>query len=117
MGFKVTGSDKGKHAAVAIQRWCKTNGFTVPVTEHYFCKPRLYRFDLAWPDDFCAIDIQGGGWVTGHHSRGQGLADDCEKMSLAAINGWRVLLCTHDQIKSGKLYEWIELLFPPVVLQ
>lgn len=117
MGIKVSNLEKGKHYAKVVQAWCKRNGFTVPITEHYFCKPRMFRFDLCWVEDKVAVEFQGGNWVQGRHNRGAGFESDCEKFSLAAIRGWRILLCTYRQVDSGKLFDWIEAIFPPFVIQ
>ena len=54
------------------------------------------------------VDVQGGVWIKGGHTTGTGVTRDCEKYSLAAIEGYRVILCTPDQIKSGQVLQWIE---------
>ena len=68
---------------------------------------RDFRFDLAFPAERLAVDIQGGGWIAGHHSRGAGMEDDCEKISGAVALGWRVLLVTPKQVKNGRALGWI----------
>ena len=77
-----------------------------PVREHRFAKPRRWRFDFAWPERMIALEVDGGTWVNGRHSRGSGVAADCEKASRAAILGWRVLRVTGDQVKSGEALAW-----------
>lgn len=111
MGFKIADSYKGTHYAIVVRAWCKKNGFPVPVKEHYFAKPRMFRFDLAFLEEKIAVEFQGGNWVEGRHTRGEGFERDCEKFSIAAVKGWRVILCTYDQADSGKLFEWLELIF------
>lgn len=105
---------KGQLAADAVQDWCRRHGFTVPVTEHRFHPDRFWRFDLCWPDDMVAIELQGGIWQKGGggHTRGKHYQDDCEKYSEAAILGWRLIQATFEQLESGKLFEWIERMFP-----
>ena len=48
----------------------------------------------------------------GAHSTGAGITRDAEKASLAAIQGYRLILVTGKQIKSGHAINWIrEALF------
>lgn len=53
------------------------------------------------------IEIDGGGYVAGRHSRGGGMEADCEKQSAAAILGYRVIRCTPRQVENGTALEWI----------
>jgi very-short-patch-repair endonuclease len=80
-----------------------------PVLEHPGIPGRKFRFDLAWPDRHVALEIDGAVWINGRHSRGSGVQKDCEKFSLAAIYGWRVMRVTPDQVKSGKALRWLGL--------
>ena len=74
---------------------------------------RDFRFDF-WcfklVEDDLLIEVQGGVWLKGKsgHSSGTGITRDCEKLSLAAVNGYRVIVVTPAQIKSGKAIEWIK---------
>ncbi len=70
--------------------------------------PRKWRFDLAWPDRMLAVEVQGGIFVRGKHSRGVGQERDAEKLSRAAVLGWRVLIVTDRFVKSGEALQWIE---------
>ncbi len=54
-----------------------------------------------------AIEVQGGTWIGGAHSRGAGQERDCEKAAHAAIAGITLIPVTGGQIKSGKAIEWI----------
>lgn len=71
------------------------------VAEHVFAPPRKWRFDRAWPDHMLAVEIEGGTWTGGRHSRGVGFEADCIKYSEAAIAGWRVLRFTTNMVKTG----------------
>jgi hypothetical protein len=53
------------------------------------------------------VEIDGGGWVQGHHSRGKGIEDDAEKQSAAAILGFRVIRATPRQVENGTALSWI----------
>lgn len=67
-----------------------------------------WRFDLAWPEQRIAVEVDGGGWIAGRHSRGAGMEDDCHKLSQAVAWGWRVLRVTPAQVKRGIAVRWCE---------
>lgn len=58
----------------------------------------------------CLVEVQGGVWLKGKsgHSSGTGITRDCEKLSLAAINGYRTIVVTPAHIKSGQAIAWIK---------
>jgi len=72
-----------------------------PVREHRFHETRKWRFDFAYPSQKLAIEVEGGVWSGGRHTRGSGFTNDCEKYNAALMNGWRVYRCTPDMIKKG----------------
>jgi very-short-patch-repair endonuclease len=79
------------------------------VREYQFAKHlgRRWRFDLCWPDLKLAVEVEGGSWVNGAHTRGRHFESDCEKYNEAAILGWRVLRLTTDMVTSGKSVDFI----------
>lgn len=81
-----------------------------PVQEYRFAPPRRWRFDVAFLEHKLAVEIDGGGFVQGRHSRGTGMEKDNEKMAAALIDGWRVLRVTPRQVTSGLAIGWIEQL-------
>jgi very-short-patch-repair endonuclease len=62
-----------------------------PEEEYMFHPDRKWRFDFAYPDQKIAIEIEGGVWTQGRHTRGSGFVKDCEKYNAAAMLGWRIL--------------------------
>ncbi len=80
------------------------------VREHEFAKAigRLWRFDFAWVDRKVALEVEGGTWINGAHSRGKHFEGDCEKYAIAAIHGWRVIRATTDQVRSGVAGAWMQ---------
>lgn len=70
--------------------------------EHYFAKPRMWRFDFAWPEYMLAVEIEGGSWNNGRHNRGSGFEEDCEKYNAAALRGWWVMRFTTGMVTSGR---------------
>lgn len=83
-------------------------GLPAPMREHRVCETRRFRFDLAWPDQMVACEIDGAVWIGGRHSRGAGIQSDCDKACLAAIAGWRVLRVTTGMVRSGKAVAYLE---------
>jgi hypothetical protein len=79
-----------------------------PQTEVRFHPTRKWRLDLAWPDIYVGVEVHGGIWTEGRHTRGAGFQADREKMNEAALLGWLVLEVTGDQIRSGQALAWVE---------
>lgn len=79
-----------------------------PEQEHRFHATRKWRFDFAWPEKKVAIEVEGGIWSGGRHTRGKGFEGDCCKYNTAALEGWTVLRVTGSHIKSGQALEWIK---------
>ena len=73
-------------------------GELAPMREYCFAKPRRWRFDYAWPDYKIALEVEGGAWTHGRHTRGSGFVNDMEKYNTAILAGWIVLRVTPDQL-------------------
>ncbi len=73
-----------------------------PVREHRFAPPRRWRFDFAWPDLLVAVEIEGGIFSGGRHTRGAGFEADLQKYNCALMNGWAVLRFSGSMVKSGE---------------
>lgn len=69
----------------------RSNGIEGFVPEYRFDKERRWRFDLAFPEHKLAVEIEGGIWISGRHTRAMGYEGDCEKYNAATLQGWRVL--------------------------
>ena len=95
-------------AAVLFESACVKHGLHVPVSEYRFCPPRRWRFDWCWPEHEIALEIEGGIWTGGRHTRGAGFIGDMEKYNEAAMLGWRVLRCTPSQVKSGEVFKMLK---------
>lgn len=83
----------------------------LPERELVFARPRRWRLDFAWPDRMIAVEVEGGTWTGGRHTRGTGFMEDCEKYANAAILGWTVLRVTSDHVRTGQAVKWLEQLF------
>lgn len=78
------------------------------VREHKFHPSRKWRFDFAHLATKTAIEIEGGTWNGGRHTRGSGYSKDCEKYNEAAKLGWCVLRYTADKINSRCVFEVLD---------
>ena len=85
-------------------------GVAEPVAEFRFCPPRRWRLDYAWPDQFVALEGEGGVWSRGRHTRPKGFTADIEKYNTATALGWAVLRCTPQTILSEATISWLLML-------
>lgn len=92
----------------AFANQVKVLGLPKPKREFKFHGERGWRFDFAWPDRKVAVEIEGGIWVNGGHSRGKAFMDDCEKYNEAALEGWMVLRIVVNHIRSGSGFQWLQ---------
>lgn len=70
--------------------------------EFKFMVDRGWRFDYAWPDRMIAVEVQG----MVHRIKARFLAD-VEKLAMAQISGWRVLLVAGQDVRSGRALSWL----------
>jgi hypothetical protein len=68
--------------------------------EYKFLHDRRFKFDLAIPSAFIAIEFEGGIFTQGRHTRGKGYASDVKKYNLAVMNGWKLLRYTSEDTKA-----------------
>lgn len=70
---------------------------------------RNFRYDFVFCAAQLVVEVDGGTWSGGRHTRGAGFAQDCEKAALARIHGgWCTLHVTADQVKDGRAAKWVE---------
>lgn len=67
-----------------------------------------WRFDMAWPNLMLAVEVEGGAWVGGRHTRGKGFLEDLRKYQAAQMMGWTVYRTAGELIKSGEAVNTIE---------
>lgn len=97
----------GEKVAMVI----KAQQLPEPEREHRFHPMRKWRFDFCWVDEKIALEIEGGIFVKGRHSRGTGYANDADKYNEATKLGWRVFRLTTRQLSSwSKIRKEVEKL-------
>ena len=87
------------------------SAYPMPKPEYRFHPTRRWRFDFAWPELKIAIELEGGVYSRGRHTRGKGYEQDCEKYNQAVLHGWRVLRFVR---VDSSMIEIVETLFKQV---
>lgn len=80
-----------------VTRWYQLGGRPLSA-EHRFAPPRRWRFDFADLIAMVAVEVDGGAYSGGRHTRGAGFEADCEKLNTAALLGWTVFRVTPGMI-------------------
>lgn len=102
--------------AATVKLMCKAVGIKEPVAEYVFAPPRKWRFDFAWIDEGfvlrhgcrVALEIDGGLWSGGRHSRGSGIIKEHEKFNAAAADGWLIFRCTPQTLTDLAMWRQIK---------
>ena len=71
--------------------------------EYRFHPVRKWRADYAIESIRVLIEVEGGIWTQGRHTRGKGYLGDMEKYNAATVMGWKVLRYTPDQLHTKSL--------------
>lgn len=75
--------------------------------EFRFHPRRRWRADRAWPHLKLLLEVEGGIWSGGRHTRGAGYEQDCIKYNEAAILGYRVIRVTGAMVRDGRALDAI----------
>lgn len=81
-----------------------------PVAEYKFCPDRKWRFDFAFPKLRLAVEIEGGLFTGGRHSRPLGYIADMEKYNMASELGWTLLRYRPRKIDYEQIKRTVDLL-------
>ena len=76
--------------------------------EFYFHPERKWRADFHLIDKKILVEVEGGIWSGGRHTRGKGYLRDLEKYNAATMMGFQVIRFSTDQVKSGHAIQQIE---------
>ena len=77
-------------------------------SEYKFALPeKKFRFDYAVRYKMLGIEIDGGIWTGGRHTRGAGFQRDLLKFNIAASRGWRVFRFSTADVLQRKPMEFL----------
>jgi len=93
---------------VQVTQLAQRLGINPPEREIRFHPTRNWRFDFAWPQRRIAVEIEGGVWSAGRHTRGAGFIGDCEKLNEAARLGWTVYRMPGPWVEGGRAVCYME---------
>lgn len=88
---------------------CRYAGLPIPERQFRAVPERRWKWDLAWPDHWLLLEVDGGTYVYGGHNRGVRIDGDAEKQSAAAALGYRTMRVTKHMIDSGRALDLLEL--------
>ncbi|HHL1990351.1 TPA: DUF559 domain-containing protein [Acinetobacter baumannii] len=96
----------GEVLLVTHLRACKI-GFE---QEYKFHPERKWRADFLITGTKILVEVEGGIWSGGRHTRGKGYIGDMEKYNSAAMLGFTILRFSTEQVKAGLAIKQIEQL-------
>lgn len=80
--------------------------------EFKFHPKRRWRADFYLPTPYgkapVLVEVEGGVYSGGRHTRGLGYENDVEKYNEATLLGYMLIRCTTKHVRSGQAYAWIE---------
>ena len=80
----------GNPFATSFERLWNLLGGPELTREHRFSMQRKWRLDYYHGPSRIGIELDGGVWSGGRHTRGSGFLKDCEKLNAATAEGIRV---------------------------
>ncbi len=76
--------------------------------EYKFHPKRKWRADFLIVGKKILVEVEGGVWSGGRHTRGKGYIGDMEKYNAAVVMGFQVLRFSTEQVKTGLAVQQIE---------
>lgn len=87
----------------------KAFGLPNPISEHRFHPNRKWRIDFAFVDNKLAVEIEGGVWTKGRHTRSSGFLKDMEKYNALTELGWKLLRYQPNKINFNQIKKCLEV--------
>lgn len=75
---------------------------------HEYGHERDWRCDFAWPQQRIIVEVEGGVWTQGRHTRGEGFTKDLAKYNALTGAGWTLYRVSQREISSGEALRLIE---------
>ena len=85
--------------ADAFLRFMRSHGVDSFARDYVAIPGRRWKIDLAHVEKKIAVEIHGGTYARGRHSRHEGMQSDLEKERALVAAGWRCIAFTGEEIK------------------
>lgn len=101
--------EEARKRAAEFKRLCAEAGLPLPAQEFKFAAPeRKWSADFAWPEEKVLLEVEGGAWSGGRHTRGSGYLEDMSKYNNAALRGYRLFRCTPQKLCNPETIELVK---------
>ena len=95
-------------AKTMFPKVCTGAGLPTPDAEIRFHPVRRWRLDYGWPAYRVGLEVEGGVFTQGRHTRGAGALGDMAKYNELACMGWRLLRVVPRQLCTAETLDWIK---------
>lgn len=91
-------------------RLCEISGLPEPVREYRFHDRRKWRIDYYFETNGkrVALEVEGGVWTRGRHTRGVGFLGDMEKYNAISAAGIILLRTTPDKLMTDQTIQLLK---------
>ena len=97
-----------KYKPEIVKAYFKAQGIPEPTFEYKFHPVRRWRADLCWIPQKLILEVQGGIFIQGRHSRGAAMLKEWEKLNTACGMGYRFLFCQPKDLMGAETVEQIK---------
>jgi len=98
-----------------FQLQLSTTPLPVAVREFRPLPPRRWKIDFAFPEQMIAVEVEGGTFSGGRHTRPMGFERDCDKYNSLTIAGWKLIRVTGSMVRNGEALQYVERMFAALV--
>lgn len=88
--------------------YLRANNLPIPEPEFQFHPKRKWKFDYAWEEYKIALEVEGGIFTGGRHTRPKGFIGDMEKYNSAAVLGWRIIRVQPKELETKKTIDLLK---------
>lgn len=101
--------------ALLFLRLCEAFGLPEPVSEYRFHPTRKWRIDWYFEANGrrVALEVEGGVWTQGRHTRGSGFVKDMEKYNAISAAGIALLRVTPERLLKTETLELVKRTLNP----